>query len=137
MPFCPLISPDDFLGQFIAQRCKKGVYLDEVILIEGISERSNGRAFSNNRNNPHFFEFIEDSIPLLKGFMLSRSLDCWPALTVEHFLEARKWQDRRILFLPSLSSKCGVLRLVLTQLITPDYYSRQAYAIDDSSRISY
>lgn len=96
----PSISPDDFLGQFIAQKCRSGLYLDEVIFIEGISDRSNGRSVAHNRENPHWTEFVQDSRPLLMGFMRGRSLECWPALAIEHFLEARRWQINRVSFVP-------------------------------------
>jgi hypothetical protein len=87
----PGVAPDDFMGQYVAQKCKRGIFLDLLVFIQGTSERSNGRQIMSDINTSFSNEFESDSKktmgPLTKRF----GLDCLPALALEHYFIV--WQE--------------------------------------------
>lgn len=87
----PSISPDDFMGHFIAQKCLQGVYFDTLVFIEGISERSNGRSFFHNPTDLNVKEFKKDSLSVQKNITLKYGLYCFPAMALQHSLDA--WEE--------------------------------------------
>ncbi len=81
----PGISPDDYLGQYVAQRCKKGLFLDLLVFIQGTSERSNGVQILQKISSINSTEFISDSRKSM-GTLTSRfGLDCTTAAALEHY----------------------------------------------------
>lgn len=57
----PGIAPDDYLGQYVAQHCKRGLFLDLPVFIQGTSERSNGIQIHQKISSTISNEFESDS----------------------------------------------------------------------------
>ena len=87
----PGVAPDDFMGQYVAQNHKRGIFLDLLVFIQGTSARSNGRQIMSDINTSYRTEFESDSKktmgPLTKRF----GLDCLPASALEHYFIV--WQE--------------------------------------------
>lgn len=87
----PGIAPDDFLGQFVAQTCRRGINYDLPVFIQGNSIRSNGRAHTFGITNVGTTEFAKDSL-LVQGDLVTRyGFSCQPAISLEHFIVA--WEE--------------------------------------------
>lgn len=90
------VSPDDFLGQYIAQKCKVGKYLELPVFIHGGSERSNGLQVGSQFQSNDAFDFISDSTEKFDRALARFSIACSFALAAEHYLLAGKANSRRI-----------------------------------------
>ena len=87
----PGISPDDYLGQYVAQVCKKGRFLDLLVFIQGTSERSNGVQILQQISSINSTEFISDSRKSM-GMLTSRfGWECTTAAALEHYSIA--WEE--------------------------------------------
>jgi hypothetical protein len=99
----PGMSHDQFLAQFIAQKVKSGIYLDLAVFISGGSGRSNGHQINNSlekTQNP----FSLDSIPYIGNCVKKFGMSCRPALTIDHYIAAKKILGKRHFFLPMFTS---------------------------------
>ena len=83
------VSPDDFLAQYVSQKCRVGTYVELPVFIHGGSERSNGMQVGSNVQGKDSIEFLQDVSskygPALKKFGIS----CSFALAFEHYSKAR------------------------------------------------
>jgi hypothetical protein len=83
------VSPDDFLAQYLSQRCRTGTYVELPIFIHGGSERSNGYQVGNIIQGNDSLQFLQDASrkygPALQKFGIS----CSFALAFEHYSRAR------------------------------------------------
>lgn len=89
------ISHDDFLGQYIAQKCRVGTYLELPVFIHGASDRSQG--FNERLTSPGqiSLEFQNDSKPKM-GFLLTKyGTLCSFSLAFEHYLKAKVARQNR------------------------------------------
>ena len=84
------VSPDDFLGQYISQKIKIGVYLDLPVFIHGGSERSNGYHTKNSvPSNRDAEDFLNDAQKKFKSLLNAYGITCSFALAYEHYTCAR------------------------------------------------
>ena len=90
----PGIAPDDFLGHFIAQKIRKGVFFDLPVFITCNSNRSNASALQSEKNTDISNQFIKDSLPKLGELTKIFGLNCLPSITVEHYYLARDMKIR-------------------------------------------
>lgn len=81
----PGIAPDDYLGQYVAQYCKKGLFLDLLVFIQGTSERSNGIQIHQKIVSTHSTEFESDSKKSMGRLIKRFGLDCIAAVALEHY----------------------------------------------------
>ena len=89
------ISHDDFLAQYIAQKCRVGTYLELPVFIHGGSDRSQG--FNQHSTSPAqiSLEFQNDSKPKM-GFLLTKfGISCSFSLAFEHYLKAKMARQNR------------------------------------------
>ena len=95
----PGMSPDQFLAQFIAQKVKSGIYFDLAVFISGGSGRSNGHQINSSLEKTQN-SFSLDSIPYIGNCVKKFGMSCRPALTMDHFIAARKILGKRNFFPP-------------------------------------
>jgi hypothetical protein len=81
----PGIAPDDYLGQYVAQYCKDGLFLDLLVFIQGTSERSNGVQIHQKISSFNSAEFISDSRTSMGRLTKRFGLDCIAAVALEHY----------------------------------------------------
>ena len=86
----PGIAPDDFLGHFIAQKIKRGIFFDLPVFITGNSIRSNASALLLDQNTENSNQFISDSQPKLGQLTKIFGLNCLPSIAIEHYFLAKK-----------------------------------------------
>lgn len=83
------VAPDDFLAQFIAQKCKFGTYVEIPVFIHGGSERSNGFQTVNEIESDVSREFMRDAEMKFGRLLQKYGIRCSFALAFEHFAKAR------------------------------------------------
>lgn len=81
----PGIAPDDYLGQYVAQHCKQGLFLDLLVFIQGTSERSNGIQIHQKVSSTNSSEFESDSRKTMGRLTKRFGLDCIAAVALEHY----------------------------------------------------
>lgn len=111
----PGVSPDDFLGQYISQKCRFGTYLELPVFIQGGSERSNGYQVSANFKTQEAIDFVNDSTEKF-GIGLQRfSVSCGYSLAFEHYSKARSALNRKM---PKFATYISIL---YAEFFCPDY----------------
>ena len=83
------VSPDDFLGQYVSQRCKIGTYLELPVFIHGGSERSNGLQTGSNFQGKDSIDFLQDALSKYGPTLQKFGISCSFALAFEHYSTAR------------------------------------------------
>ena len=84
------VSPDDFLGQYISQKIKGGVYLELPVFIHGGSVRSNGyHTQMLVPSNQDAQDFLSDAKTKFKSLLNTYGVNCYFALAYEHYMSAR------------------------------------------------
>lgn len=91
----PGIAPDDYLGQYVAQHRKKGLFLDLLVFIQGTSERSNGIQIHQKISSTFSTEFESDSRKSMGRLTKRFGLDCIAALALEHYSIVREESNRK------------------------------------------
>lgn len=91
----PAVSPDDFLGQYVAQKCRRGIYLELPVFIHGGSERSNGLSAASKSPSEDSQDFLRDANRKYGELLNKFGIGCSFAMAFEHFSSARKVLDRK------------------------------------------
>jgi hypothetical protein len=111
----PGVSPDDFLSQYISQKCRFGTYLELPVFIQGGSERSNGYNVAANLKTQEAIDFVNDSSEKF-GLGLQRfTVSCGYSLAFEHYSKARIALNRKM---PKFATNISIL---YSELFCPDY----------------
>ena len=88
------VSPDDFLGQYIAQKAQRGTYIEMPVFIHGGSERSNGLQVGSGASTKDSRDFLNDSSLKFEHALRKYGISCSFSLSYEHFAKARLSQSK-------------------------------------------
>lgn len=90
------VSPDDFLGQYISRKLKRGVYLELCVFIHGGSERSNGMQVASKNPGQDSLDFLADSNKKFNTLLSRFGIECTYALAFEHYSVAGLALNKKI-----------------------------------------
>jgi hypothetical protein len=91
----PGIAPDDYLGQYVAQNTKKGLFLDLLVFVQGTSERSNGLQVLKKISSTHRSEFESDSQNSMGPWITRFGLECFTAVALEHYYIVKEKKSQK------------------------------------------